>query len=104
MENNTPNTPSELLAMQLSNKQDSTETDCDLFADFLDEEVLPEFDPSPYQTVKAVEMLLRRLYSYHFNMLRDDDVEMGDWVKHLWEEDCNRLKVALDAVRLINPD
>lgn len=108
MENNTtPNTPAELFAMQAPNKEaecNHDSEDCDAFADFLLEEVMPEFDPSPYQTVKAIERLLFRLKSYHFDTLHDEEVEMPAWNRLMWEEDFKRLSTALDAVRLIHPD
>jgi hypothetical protein len=104
MESNTPNTPAELLAMQVAAKSTVDGEGPEDFAIYMAEEILPDLDPSPYQTVKAVEMLLRRLYVYHFEMLHDDEVEMDAWTRNMWDEDCGRLKTALDAVRLINPD
>ena len=82
---------------------DSSE-DCNAFADFIVDELLPDLEPTPYQTVKAIERLLGRLKSYHHEMLNDDEIEMDAWCRLMWEEDFKRLSVALDAVRLINPD
>lgn len=102
-----PNSPAELFAMQAKAESadcvDSNE-DCNAFADFIVEEILPDLEPTPYQTVKAVEKLLARLKSYHFDMLNDEEIEMDAWVKLMWEEDFKRLSAALDAVRLVNPD
>jgi hypothetical protein len=78
--------------------------EAEAFADFIVDEVLPEFEPSPYQTVKAVERLLGRLKAYHHDMLHDEDVEMDAWCRTLWQEDYQRLSTALDAVRLVNPE
>lgn len=104
MENNTtPNSPAELLAMQAANREADTD-DCNAFADFICDEILPDLEPSPYQTVKAVEKLLARLKVYHFDMLHDEEIEMEPWVKNMWQEDYQRLSAALDAIRLINPD
>lgn len=98
----TPNSPAELFAMQAVPEVDTN--DCDAFADYLVDEILPDLEPSPYQTVKAVERLLGRLKAYHFEMLHDEEIEMDAWVKLMWEEDFKRLSAALDAVRLVNPD
>ncbi len=104
MENNTPNTPAELLAMQVAGKNVVDGEGPEDFANYMSEEILPDLEPSPYQVVKAVEMLLRRLHAYHFDVLHDGEVEMDAWTRNMWDEDCGRLKTALDAVRLINPD
>lgn len=74
------------------------------FAVFLEEEILPEFDPSPYQTVRAIVLLLEKLEMYHFNMIHDDEVEMTPWMRKLWKDDYKRLSKALDQVKLVNPE
>lgn len=108
MENNTtPNTPAELFAMQAANKEVNSAkdgNDYNAFADFLVEEILPDLEPTPYQTVKAIEKLLFRLKAYHFDVLNDDESELDSWNRCLWQEDYDRLSKALDAIRLINPD
>ncbi len=78
--------------------------DCNAFADFIVDELLPDLEPTPYQTVKAIERLLGRLKAYHFEMLHDEEIEMDAWVKNMWQEDYQRLSTALDAIRLVNPD
>ncbi len=103
MENNNPevpNSPQELFAMQ---KKCSCDTEDPLaFANFLDQAVLPEEDPSPYQTVKAIEMMLYRLVSYHFNTLEED--ELTPFQRKIWKEDYKVLNKALKYMRLVNPD
>jgi hypothetical protein len=103
----TPNSPAELLAMQAGAESvDCAESseDCNAFADFIVDELLPDLEPTPYQTVKAIERLLGRLKAYHFEMLHDEEIEMDAWVKNMWQEDYQRLSTALDAIRLVNPD
>jgi hypothetical protein len=103
----TPNSPAELLAMQAKAESvDCVDSDEDInaFADFIVDELLPDLEPTPYQTVKAIERLLGRLKSYHFEMLHDEDVEMDAWCRMMWEDDFKRLSTALDAVKLVNPD
>ncbi len=85
-------------------KQSCCETeDSNAFAELLSEVILPEEDPSPYQTVKAVEMLLSRLVSYHFDVLHGD-AELTVWQRKLWKDDLKCLEKALKNVRLVNPD
>jgi hypothetical protein len=96
----TPNSPQELFAMQ---KKCSCDTEDPLaFANFLDQVVLPEEDPSPFQTVKAMEMMLSRLVSYHFDVLEND--ELTPWQRKIWKDDYKVLSKALKCLRLINPD
>ena len=96
-----PNTPQELFAMQ----QNTSNVDEDQsFADYLVKTVLPEQDPSPYQTVLAVEMLLSRLRNYHFDVLHDGDSDLTAWQQKIWKDDLKHLEKALNHVRLINPD
>ena len=108
MENtNTPNTPAELFAMQLPAEEPKCnhgEEDCNSFADFLMEDLIPDLEPTPYQTVKAIERMLGRLKAYHFEILHDGEGNMDEWVRTMWQEDYERLSKALDCVRLINPD
>lgn len=104
MENNTPevpNSPQELFAMQ--RKCSCEQDDPQAFADFLSEVVLPEEDPSPYQTVKAIEMLLYRLRNYHFDVIQEDD-SLTKFQRKIWKDDYSRLEKALKHIRLINPD
>ena len=70
-----------------------------LVSDMVDED-----QPSPYQTVKAVEKLLDRLHRYHFEVIEDFDEESDTWCKRLWKEDFKALGKALKNVRLIHPD
>lgn len=98
----TPNTPSELFALQVASKVDAD--DSQAFADYVCDELIPDLEPTPYQTVKAIERMLGKLKAYHFEVLHDEDNEMDAWCRNMWEEDFKRLSTALDAVRLINPD
>ena len=103
MENNVPevpNSPTELLAMQ--NQRSGDKEDPWAFATFLAEAVIPNEDPSPYQTVKAMEMMLTRLVNYHFDTLQEDD--LTPWQRKVWKEDYKMLAKALKCVRLVNPD
>ena len=103
----TPNSPAELLAMQAKAESDDcaeSSEDCNAFADFIVDELLPDLEPTPYQTVKAIERLLGKLKAYHFEMLHDEEIEMDAWCRTLWQEDYQRLSTALDAVKLVNPD
>ncbi len=104
MENNTsptPNSPQELFAMQ---KQSCCESqDVHAFADLLSDVIMPEEDPSPYQTVKAIEMMLSRLANYHFNVLQEDE-DLTPWQRKIWKDDYKNLEKALKFVRLVNLD
>ena len=107
MENNNtpsvPNSPSELFAIQAANVAPTECPEEEAFAAFLEETVLPEFDPSPYQTVLGVIMLVERLERFHFNVLQDSD-NMDPWQKEMWQRDYSRLSAALDQLRLIYPN
>ena len=104
MENNVPevpNSPQELFAMQ--RKCSCEKDDPQAFAEYLSEVALPEEDPSPYQTVKAIEMMLYRLRNYHFDVLHEDE-SLTAFQKKLWEDDYQHLEKALKHIRLVSPD
>ena len=104
MENNTPqvpNSPQELFALQSKCSHD--QDDSLAFADFLSEVVLPEEDPTMYQSVKAIEMMLYRLRNVHFDVLHEDD-SLNDFQRKIWKDDYQHLEKALKHIRLINPD
>ena len=104
MENNTPevpNSPKELFELQRSCSQDKENSSG--FANFLEEIIIPEEDPSVYQTVKAIEMMLTKLIHYHFDVLEEDD-SLNKFQRKIWREDYNHLEKALKHVRLMHPD
>ena len=107
MENNNtpsvPNSPSELFAIQAANVAPAECPEEEAFAVFLDETILPGFDPSPYQTVRGVVMMVERLERFHFNTLQDSE-GMDPWQKEIWQRDYTRLSAALEQLRLIYPD
>lgn len=107
MENNNtpsvPNSPAELFAMQAANVAPTECPDSEAFAELLAETVLPGFEPSPYQTVRGIVMLLERLEHFHFDTLQESD-EMDPWQREIWERDYKRISTALEQLRLVYPD
>jgi len=97
----TPNTPEELLKMQKGDEP-STEGPLDFW--HLVEDMMDETLPSPYQTVKAAEKLVDRLYHYHFEVISDFDSNSNKWSDRLWREDFKSLGKALKHLRLIHED
>jgi hypothetical protein len=105
MENNineTPNSPQELFSMQ--QKCCCNEEDPNALAEYISDVVLPEQDPTPYQTVKAIEYMVTRLRNYHFDILHDKDEDLTEFQQKLWSEDYKHLDKALKHIRLINSD
>ena len=98
----TPNSPQELFAMQQKSCCDCE--DPNAFAEYLSEVTIPEQDPGPYQTVKAIEMMLTRLRNYHFDVLHDEDNDLTAFQRKIWSEDYKHLDKALKHIRLVNPD
>jgi hypothetical protein len=107
MENNSahpvPNSPQELFAMQGKSKAEPEVDDCELFADCLDD-LIEEFEPSPYQMVKAIERALEGLCNYHFNTIIEGGDEMTPQVLRIWKEDYKNLTKALNKVKIVHPD
>jgi hypothetical protein len=105
MENNineTPNSPQELFSMQQKCSCDID--DPNAFADYITEVVLPEQDPTPYQTVKSIEIMLTKLRNYHFDVINDENSDLTKFQQKLWSEDYKHLDKALKHIRLINQD
>lgn len=107
MENNNtpsvPSSPAELFAMQAANVAPTECPDSEAFAEYLAEEVLPEFEPGPFQTVRGIIMMLERLEHFHFDALHEGE-EMEAWQREMWERDYKRIATALEQLRLIYPD
>lgn len=102
MTSETPNSPKELFDMQ---RRPSCETDDpeDFWA-YIETTALVDMDPSPYQVIKAIEHLLRRLEGYHFDALNGEDLDLTEYQRKIWREDYKHLGKALKHIRLMHPD
>jgi hypothetical protein len=101
MENSTPNSPLELIALNESSAGFDTENP-NALAELLSD-IQEQHEPSPLQGLKAVEQLLQQLYMYHFNTVEDaEEMELTPYQIQLWVDDTKLLKKALLAVRQVN--
>lgn len=101
MENNTtPNTPAELLARV----QEHNATNYEAFAEFLTQEVLPEFEPSPSQVLHACVRLIASLENYHFDVLQGLDKDAPALHRQVWKDDYKALKKARKLLLTVTED
>ena len=102
-----PNTPQELIDMQgpipLEEVDEIDNGHPDAFAEFLLGEILHEYDPSPFQVVRACIAFLRRLEVQHFHMLNEKDFESA-FVEEIWKQDYKSILKALKHLNQIHPD
>lgn len=94
MNNTTPDTPLDLLAMQ--RKHDSGSSDS--FFEAVGE-LLSEHMPCPCEMQSVVERLTWWLVFYHETTLEEEGEEMHDWARATWKKDLKRLKKALSLIR-----
>jgi predicted phosphohydrolase len=99
MENNTPNTPAELLAMQKAPEFDTEAPTA--FADYISEVAARDFEPSMGQALRAAERLLVGVRQWHFDVIIEQGEEMHPEQLKLWKRDYKRLRKAVELIATI---
>ena len=85
----TPNTPTELLALQEPQEES--------FASVV-EDAINEFEPEPKEALSVVNRILRSLKAMTYDMIDESE----DYLKQQWQEDYEKLTKALDLLKAVD--
>jgi len=101
-----PNTPAELFAMQAKAQAQVSGINCEpgdlnFWAETVDN-LLDEEGVSPCQTVKIIEKLLTRLHYFHYEVIKNED--LNEYQRDIWVEDQKILGKALRLIRQIDTE
>ena len=90
----TPNTPTELFALQTDNE---TAINWSSFVLLL----VDDGDISPCESLEIVKSMLKRLHNFHHEVINDGENDFNSYQLELWETDKKLLGKALRIVRQV---
>lgn len=100
MSTSTPNTPTELIALNES-AEFNTENPGALVE--LISDLQERHEPTPLQGLRAAQHLLEQLHFYHFNTVENaEEIGLTEYQRQMWIDDTKLIKKAIKALRQVN--